>query len=275
MKRVLLALILNLVFAVQAQAKLFEESQVLQVKKVIKTQLKYSKEYDVDKLFSLYAPEFINSDGFNKDIYLKLVRETWETYPKIVYTTKIKKISVDQDFAQVEVYETAHAQSSDENGMGDSHLLSEANSVYFLEKRSSNWVITSEQFVNEKSSLLYGDARFVKMNLVAPNLVEAGKAYSVSLLVDMPANSLMFASIGRSKVTYPQTKPDDVFRRIPEDNLLERMFIANTDNVNEYTICSVGIPKDSKLFKNGGLAFIMTRVNVVPKNNFIKVDDEK
>ena len=62
---------------------------------------------------------------------------------------------------------------------------------------------------------------------------------------------------------------------------MERVFHSNSENVNEYTVASVGItraeptytPDEVRVYM-GGLAFIMTRVNVVPKNKFVKIEDE-
>ena len=61
------------------------------------------------------------------------------------------------------------------------------------------------------------------------------------------------------------------------------MFTANTDNVNEYNIASVGItraefpdednPRNIRIYMSG-IAFVVTRVNVVPANNFIKLEEK-
>ena len=68
-------------------------------------------------------------------------------------------------------------------------------------------------------------------------------------------------------IKYPQEKPEDVFRKMPQDNILERMFLANKDGKNEYNIASVGMTK-SRIYGGqvqlylAGIAFIMTRVNI-------------
>ena len=66
---------------------------------------------------------------------------------------------------------------------------------------------------------------------------------------------------------------------MPDDNILERVFLSNKNNVNEYTVASVGITKaepytnDKIRVYMGGLAFIMTRINVVPENKYIKLEN--
>ena len=50
------------------------------IKKVIDQQSVYTNKYDLKGLSSLYANDFVNSDGFNKDVYFKLIEETWKTF---------------------------------------------------------------------------------------------------------------------------------------------------------------------------------------------------
>ena len=79
---------------------------------------------------------------------------------------------------------------------------------------------------------------------------------------------------------YPQVKCDEVFRKLPEDQVLERVFKANTENLNEYTVASVGItrtePESESVVRvyMSGLAILMTRVNVIPQNKFIKFEEK-
>ena len=63
--------------------------------------------------------------------------------------------------------------------------------------------------------------------------------------------------------------------------ILERVFKSNGQNINEYAVASFGITKAE--IKNGtelkiyvtGLGFVMSRVNVIPKNEFIKVAENE
>jgi hypothetical protein len=268
MKKILSILILMLFFCLPVCA--IEK----EIKAVLKTNLKYANKYNFEGISKLYTPEFVNNDGFDREVYFKLIQDTWKTYPKIIYTSKIKNISGNEKYARVEVYETASAVIDDNNGFGSAELFSAANSIYFLEKIGSDWLITAEQIVDEKSFLRYGDAKAVKMDLTAPALVDAGKNYTALLSIDAPRGAAIIASVSNAKITYPQVKPEDVFRRLPEDNVLERMFSANKDSVNEYAVASVGIAGVNEKNSKGGLAFIMTRVNVVPANKFVGENEE-
>lgn len=262
------------------QAKV-EKNYYKDIEQVIKLQDKFVASYNVDGLKGLYADNFVNNDGYNKEVYFSLVKDTWKTYPDITYKTYIKDIKVRGNYAEVETYETAVATVSNDEELIDvsGELNSFSNCRYHLEKVSEKWLITGEDVLDEYSTLKFGDARFVKMDFSAPTMVGAGTPYTATLKINLPADSIVIASINKEKIVNPASRPEDKFRRLPEEQILERMFTANTENLNEYNIASVGItktetaaPNKVKVYMNG-LAFIMTRVNVVPKNNFAKVGD--
>lgn len=253
------------------------------IKKVIDQQSVYTNKYDLKGLATLYAKDFVNSDGFNKDVYFKLIDETWKTYPDITYKTEIKNIEFSDNYATVFTYETAVATSQEEIGdlTAIGELYSTSQCVYYLEKQGAKWLINSEKIIEETSTLKYGDARYINIELNAPKQIGANKDYTTTLKVDAPKDSIVIASINKENIVYPQTKSDDAFRKMPDDNILERVFLSNKDNVNEYAVASIGITRAENYTDNqirvymGGLAFIMTRINVIPENKFIKLEDKK
>lgn len=253
------------------------------IKKVIDLQSAYTNKYDLKGLASLYANNFVNSDGFNKDVYFKLIEETWKTYPDITYKTEIKNIEFSDNYATVFTNEVAIATSQEEIGdlTAIGELYSTSQCVYYLEKQGAKWLINSEKIIEETSTLKYGDARYINIELNAPKQIGANKDYTTTLKVDAPKDSIVIASINKENIVYPQTKSDDAFRKMPDDNILERVFLSNKDNVNEYAVASIGITRAENYTDNqirvymGGLAFIMTRINVIPENKFIKLEDKK
>ena len=253
------------------------------IKKVIDQQSAYTNKYDLKGLASLYANNFVNSDGFNKDVYFKLIEETWKTYPDITYKTEIKNIEFSENNATVFTNEVAIATSQEEIGdlTAIGELYSTSQCVYYLEKQGAKWLINSEKIIEETSTLKYGDARYINIELNAPKQIGANKDYTTTLKVDAPKDSIVIASINKENIVYPQTKSDDAFRKMPDDNILERVFLSNKDNVNEYAVASIGITRAENYTDNqirvymGGLAFIMTRINVIPENKFIKLEDKK
>lgn len=253
------------------------------IKKVIDQQSAYTNKYDLKGLATLYANNFVNSDGFNKDVYFKLIEETWKTYPDITYKTEIKNIEFSDNYATVFTNEVAIATSQEEIGdlTAIGELYSTSQCVYYLEKQGAKWLINSEKIIEETSTLKYGDARYINIELNAPKQIGANKDYTTTLKVDAPKDSAVIASINKENIVYPQTKSDDAFRKMPDDNILERVFLSNKDNVNEYAVASIGITRAENYTDNqirvymGGLAFIMTRINVIPENKFIKLEDKK
>lgn len=253
------------------------------VKHVIDQQTVYTNKYDLDGLSSLYAKEFVNSDGFNKEVYFKLIKETWETYPDISYKTQINKIEVGENYATVYVNEVAVATSKEtvEDLTVIGELYSTSKCVYYLEKQGSKWLISSEKVLDETSTLKYGDARYADIDLNVPKQIGAGKEYTASLNVVTPIDSVIIASISKENIVYPQTKSEDAFRKLTDNSVLERVFTSNKNNVNEYAVASVGITRAESVSDTqariymGGLAFIMTRINVIPENKFIQTESEK
>ena len=296
MKKISVFLILALLLSVQipAQAGLFKD----QITKIEQRQIDKKKNAEIKALFgemikqankhcltglqSVYSKDFTNSDGFNYDTYMKMVEDTWKTYPDITYSTQIDNIEFTDNYARVYVTETAV--SAPKEQIGDFETVGELYSVtkciYHLQKHGEIWLIESEDVLEETSTLKYGGARYVNVELDTPKQIGAGKYYTTTLKINVPQGVDAVASISREKIVYPQTKTEDNFRRISNDNILERVFMSNQENVNEYAIASVGLAQAQAQGENinihmRGLAFIMTRVNVIPENKFVNIEDKK
>ena len=284
MKRIVLSLVILLGLGVTepVQAGFFTDKKVeitqnfkiradkKAIKKALKLQEKYAAKYDIVGLSTLYHQDFVSADGFKKDVYFELIKDTWKSYPDIIYTSEIKDIRINGDLAEVDVYETSLATTTEiEQGVKIyGELNSISNGTYYLKQQNDKWLVISEKVKNEKSFLKYGDTRFVEMDLTSPEVTKAGEYYTASLKIDKPKDAFIVASICQDAITYPQQKPKEVFRNLPDDNILERMFIANKNGKNEYNIASIGMSKsrtvafDKVQVYMAGLAFIMTRVNV-------------
>ena len=251
----------------------YEKDCKKDIQELFANQDKYAKAYDMDKLQSLYDKNFVDNDGYNKEVYFSLVQDTWNTYPDITYTTKIKNIKLNGDYATVETEETANATSDDLDRHIIGELNSKSNCIYHLQKFANKWAITAEQVTDEISTLKYGDARYINIDLESPKMVGAGQSYTATLKVDIPKGEIVVGSINQEKIVNPAVKPEEHFMKVKEDGTLSRIFTSNTDNINEYNVASVAFTKndDTRIYMNG-IAFIMARVNVVPINNFAKVD---
>lgn len=266
----------------RAEQRQENKQNIKQIKALFEVHDKYSNAHDIDGLGLLYSDNYINSDGFKKDIYFKSIEETWKTCKDISYTTKIIAIDVNGDYANVKVEETASGTIVEKLVVpvpiaGEIHSKSEG--IYHLIKINGKWYISGETALSDESSLLYGDARFMNIELQTPTVVSAGETYSVLLKVDADEDTFILGSIDHDPVTYPANTPKSQLRSLGVSQTLERFIKANTDNINEYAVASMAISKIKKFAPENvrvymsGLACVMKRVNVIPKNNYVKLED--
>ena len=286
MKRIILILSLILISIIPANAwempSFFNlritNNEAREVKKVLESQVKYANKTDFENFISTYDKKYINADGFNLDSYSKLVKETWNTFNEIKYSIDIKNVVVCDNKAIAELTETSYAQIP-VNETLSGELKSFANSVYYLQKTDDGWKVVSDSVLDETTSMLYGEAKDLDIKLTVPKQILADTEYTASLEFTPPAETIAIASISNEKVEYPQKQLQEVFRKMPEDNILERIFRANTDNVNEYIVASIGLTKAdvsdlSIKLSLTGFGYTIKRVNVIPQNKFITLKEE-
>ena len=246
-------------------------NEAREVKKVLESQVKYANKTDFENFISTYDKKYINADGFNLDSYSKLVKETWNTFNEIKYSIDIKNVVVCDNKAIAELTETSYAQIP-VNETLSGELKSFANSVYYLQKTDDGWKVVSDSVLDETTSMLYGEAKDLDIKLTVPKQILADTEYTASLEFTPPAETIAIASISNEKVEYPQKQLQEVFRKMPEDNILERIFRANTDNVNEYIVASIGLTKAdisdlSIQLSLTGFGYKIVRVNVIPEKS--------
>ncbi len=292
MKKISVFLILALLLSVQIptqagflaehktkiEQKKFNKTRNAEIKALFGEMIKQANKHNLIGLQSVYSKDFVNSDGFNYDTYMKMVEETWETYPDITYSTQINNINFNNNHAQVLVTETTVAAPKEQIGNFETigELYSTSKCIYHLQKHGEIWLIESEDVLDETSTLKYGSARYSNIKLDTPKQIGAGKYYTATLKIDTPEDYSAVASISREIIIYPQQKLEDSFRPVINNNTLERVFISNKNNVNEYVMASVGLAQAQEQGENinihmKGLAFIMTRVNVIPENKFVQI----
>ena len=252
-----------------------------EIKACFELQIKYSNEHNWDKLKEFYADKYRNSDAFDKNTTFKIIKENYETYPDLKMALQINMLDVNGDFATVDVYEYAEAHDIKRDDLEDltGNLEAFAHTIYFLEKIDGKWLITAEQAIEENNSIIFGEAKYLDLKLTAPMIVGAGESYSSTLSINnLPRQALVMGAITQSPAVFP-LKEDEESYRVLEDVELERIFTANKDNINEYNIASIGITRGQpipdgavKLYMSG-LAFMMTRVNVIPENKFFRPAD--
>ena len=204
-----------------------------------------------------------------------MVEETFSAYSDIKYTTKIKNISITENWAAVQVSDktTASLPNKDfDNPNGE--LFGLCDYTVYLKKYNDSWKIVSDHVNYEETTLKYGEAKNYKIDFEAPLVVKKGQDYDLTLQMEPPKGIFVVATLGKEEVLYPPKKPKDAFRKLPSEGILERVVKANTNNHNEYATASVGFTKltveeDDIMqikFKMSGMAFIMKRVSVISEN---------
>ena len=267
--------------AYRAEVRREQKQDIKLIKQLFKNHKEFANKHNSEGLKPLYADNYINNDGFNKKTYFKSIDSTWEACKDLTYNTKIMSISINGDNASVEVVETASGTISEVietmEVLGEIH--SRAEVIYHLIRINGNWYISGETALTDESTLLYGDARFMNIELNSPAQVSAGEDYTIGVKVDADDNTCIIGSLDHDPVKYPPQTPKSELRALGQSQTLERVIKANTDNLNEYAIASLAISKVNNLGEEhyriymAGLACIMKRVNVVPKNNFIEIEE--
>jgi len=265
-----------------------EKTDKTKIKELIYNLNKYSNTHNTDKIKQFYSKDYISYDGFNRDAFIAAIKETFETYPDISYKSKIKSIQVFSDWASVQLTDTSTSNKQaltqaviDNKPVLDKKIEGVMESVcdyvIYLKKNAGRWEIYSDSIISESTSIKYGLAKDLKMDIESPLIVKEGEEYCISLNVDKkPKNSIMLASITREEIKYPPEMPVDAFRKVPKDGILERVVRANNNGINEYSLASVGITefslneeKTAINYQMSGIAFLMKRVNVFANKNTV------
>lgn len=238
------------------------------VEKLLKQQVRYANRENFDKFINTYAVNYLNADGLTLEDYSNLVKDIWKTFDKIKYDIDIKNISISDGKATVDVIESSYADLQMSKAY-DGELKSISNSIYYLEKINGKWKVVSDSVLEESTSMLYGQAKDLDIKLTVPNNIEPNKEYTATLEFIPPKETIAIASIASDIVEYPQKPTQEVFRALPEDNILERLFTSNNQNANEYIIASIGLTKtdvcDLSIKLNlTGFGYAIKRVNVIP-----------
>ncbi len=238
-----------------------------EVEKLLKSQVKFANKENFDKFISTYDSNYKNSDGFDLQVYSDLIKEIWNNYEHIKYSIAIEDIKINGNEAVVKLKEYSYAVIP-VNKAYDGELKSEADSVYYLKKINNKWKVVSDSVIDETTTMLYGDAKNLDISLTCPNKIKANTEYTATLEFKPPKDTVAIASIASDIVEYPQKQTKEVFRAMPEDNILERLFTSNNQNANEYIVASIGLTKTSMCDLNirlslTGFGYKIKRVNVL------------
>ena len=289
MKKITLFFIIFNLFVLPSYSfEFFKKTPKMEIKSLIKEHNKALSNHDIGKVKSFYDENYKSTDGFNLDDMSKMLEQTYNAYKNIKYKTKITSINTTDDWALVQlkdkttakVYPTEIKEIKKEK-MGKLEGLSVYN--MYLKKEQGFWKIVQDDILLEQTSLKYGIANKIDMDLISPLQVQNNQEYDLSLKIDKPDNIIALASISREEIVYPPQDYKEKFRKIPEIGELERVVRANNKNKDEYAVASIGLTKVSvnetqtkARIEVLGLAYLMKRVNMnkISSGNEILVENK-
>lgn len=256
----------------------------VQIKQIFDNYQKYCNTQQLDKFLNLHDSSYRSADGYNIDSLKELAKESWKEYPDVKYSIKVLSIDVNLDNATVITKErlSGTTNTTVEFVKGNGYIDSESTAIYYLKRFSNEWKITSDFVISEKTSMRYGVAKYIPMNLDAPALVSPNEEYTAILKLNVPSSYLALISIANEPITYPLQKSTEVFRSLKASGIQERILRSNNNQKNENAVASIGIAKPD-IKENDinvniiGIAFLSSRVNVLnhKTEKFIPLTAEK
>lgn len=245
-----------------------------EIKKVLKKHNKAMADHDVNLVQSYYDENYKSADGFNLDDMKTMLEKTHQAYTNIKYKTKINNITAYDNWALAqmsdETYAKVYLDKDKKNKEKAGTLRGKSSYLVYFQKEKDKWKIVADEILMEETSLKYGVANKIDMELETPIFIENNENYDISLkMPNKPDDIIALASISREEITYPPADYNEKFRKIPETGDLERYVKANNKNLNEYALASVGFTKVSineEITKAKieilGIAYIMKRINM-------------
>ena len=244
-----LLLIQQNTFAINVQENIKNTPNLIEkikIRKFIYNLDKYSNQQKLAEIKNLYAKDFQNTDNFEYEEYFKLLQETFDTYSDLRYKIQIKNIEKTNSGYKISIKDSTSGLLKSENqNFKYGFLNGESEYELFLKEQDGNLKIYKDNVLEEFTSLTYGEANFVKMELITPETIKEGDEYTIGLQVYPWTKSFIIASINNESIVNPPEGKEEVFRKLPKDGLLERIVTANKNNKNEYALASVGFTKAS------------------------------
>jgi len=232
---------------------------------------KAHKDKNITVLQELYADEYVSGDSIGREDIIKLVQESWDLTDSLEYSSEIQNIRFDNDFAAVEINENLigvtklKSDITKDNGLVESSI----RTVLYLKRYGKGWKIATDKTLYEESSIKYGKAKDMDINIYAPEQVFKDKSYSVALKTEIPPDTFALGSITTEQLIFPRGKTEEVFRQVSSDvNMIERVVKANNESLNELAVGSVSfcaVKKGSFTLPEidvSGTAVLLKRVNV-------------
>ena len=279
MKKVLIIIFVLFVNVIPIDA--FELSDYWQIKMTLRDYDRALSAQDTERIKTFYDENYKSSDGFSLDDLVQMLEKSYKAYGKMNQKTKINSITSLNNYAVVQLSDKTSAviyPNKIKNKAKAGKL--EGRGVYnlYFKKNNDKWKIFYDEVVAETTSLKYGVANKIPMELDTPILIHEGEQYNLSLKMNKPDDIIALASLSNEEIKYPTPETKEKFRKFPSTGELERLVKANKNNKGEYAIASVGFTKVSvneaetrARIEIIGMAYIMKRINMIA----LKENNEK
>lgn len=274
MRKFILTILAFLFFAQSSYALCFLDfcKEEAAIKRVLNSQVKYANRNNLGKFINTYDEKYISADGFNLETFSNVIKDIWNTYDNLKYKIEIDDITIKNDTATAKLIEKTSAKVElSKTYKGD--LNSTANTIYHLKKnKTGKWKVISDEILDETTTIFYGNAQDLDVKLTGPEIIPAKTDYTAILEFEPPRGIFAIASIAVDLAEYPQKPTKEVFRTLPDDNILERIFTSNDKNLNEFIVASIGltqsqITESSVNLSLVGFGYVIKRVNVIKESS--------
>ena len=286
---ILWAILINLGLFYQSEAmtlNLPSKNPESEIKSLLKKHNKAVQNHNYKDIKVFYDENYKSADGYNFEELSSMLEKTHKAYGNIKYKTKINNITAFDDLALVQMSDKSIAKIYPNNNKKNKSkmgvLEGVSSYIVYLKNTKDGWKIISDEVLMEETSLKYGIANQIEMNLITPAFIKNGQEYDLSLKMDKPDDVIALASLTREEVSYPPADTQEKFRKFPQEGELERLVKANDKNLDEYAIASVGF---TKILYNEqeararieilGIAYIMKRISNDSLNIAKKENSEK
>ena len=271
MKKIIIILLLVVVSTLSADA--FDLSSYWQIRSTLRNYNKALSSKNINDVKVFYDDNYRSADGFTLNELVQMLEKTYSAYGQMKQKTKINSINVFDNYAIVQLTDkTSAVVHPDKMKSKEKAGKLDGKSVYILyfKKINNEWKIYYDEILAETTSLKYGVANKVPMELNTPFVIQGGEQYNLSLKMEKPDDIFALASLSNEQIEFPTPEYKEKFRKIPLSGELERVVKANNNNKGEYAIASVGFTKFSineeetkARIEIIGMAYLMKRINMI------------
>ena len=254
---------------------IFKPSIENEIKNFIKEHDKAYSKQNIEEVKTFYDENYISADGYNLNKLGEMLENTYSSYENIKYKSKINNIITSNNWAIIQMEDRTTAQVNplkdkeiDKDKLG--FLESESSYIIYLKKDKNNeWKIIQDDVLTEETTLKYGIAKKIDIELLTPMFIKNGGEYDLALNIKNPKDIVALASISREEISFPPNLNNEKYRKMPQEGTLERLVKANDKNLDEYGSATVGFTKISfneektkARIEVLGMAYIVKRINM-------------